>query len=168
MKLFLFVFFLSFSVGIISQKNHNPKLVLGIVVDQMSYDYLYRFRSHFIEGGFNKFLEKGLNCRNVVYNYVPTYTGPGHASIYTGTTPNNHGIVGNEWYDRSTDNLINCVSDKNSTTIGSSSEEGKASPLNLKTYTITDQLKLTYNKARQAAITNEILEIVGGAEALKG
>lgn len=148
MKLFLFVFFLSFSVGIISQKNHNPKLVIGIVVDQMSYDYLYRFRSHFIEGGFNKFLEKGLNCRNVVYNYVPTYTGPGHASIYTGTTPNNHGIVGNEWYDRSTDNLINCVSDKNSTTIGSSSEEGKASPLNLKTYTITDQLKLTFPNAK--------------------
>ena len=33
---------------------------------------------------------------------------------------------------------------------------------------LRDQLKLTYNKARQAAITNEILEIVGGAEALKG
>ena len=33
---------------------------------------------------------------------------------------------------------------------------------------LRDQLKLTYNKARQAAITNEILEIVGGAEALNG
>jgi len=33
---------------------------------------------------------------------------------------------------------------------------------------LRDQLKLSYNKARQAAITNEILEIVGGAEALKG
>jgi len=33
---------------------------------------------------------------------------------------------------------------------------------------LRNQLKLTYNKARQAAITNEILEIVGGAEALKG
>lgn len=32
---------------------------------------------------------------------------------------------------------------------------------------LRDQLKLTYNKARQASITNEILEIVGGAEALK-
>jgi F-type H+-transporting ATPase subunit gamma len=33
---------------------------------------------------------------------------------------------------------------------------------------LRDQLKLTYNKARQASITNEILEIVGGAEALNG
>ena len=38
----------------------------------------------------------------------------------------------------------------------------------MKAERLRDQLKLSYNKARQAAITNEILEIVGGAEALKG
>ena len=142
-----------FALTTIGQRNIKPKLVVGIVVDQMCYDYLYRFSCHFTEGGFNKFLKKGLNCRNVVYNYVPTYTGPGHASIYTGTTPNNHGIVGNEWYNRQTNNAINCVSDNNSSTIGSISEEGKASPINLKTYTITDQLKMTYPNAKVVSMS---------------
>ncbi|MFY7668118.1 MAG: alkaline phosphatase family protein [Crocinitomicaceae bacterium] len=144
----LFNCFLTFS-----QRNTKPKLVVGIVVDQMCYDYLYRFQHHFSEGGFNKFLNQGLNCRNVVYNYVPTYTGPGHASIYTGTTPNNHGIVGNEWYNRHSNNAINCVSDENSSTIGSDSEEGNASPVNLKTYTITDQLKMTYPNAKVVSMS---------------
>lgn len=136
-----------------AQRNDRPKLVVGIVIDQMCYDYLYRFQNHFSAGGFNKFLKQGLNCRNVVYNYVPTYTGPGHASIYTGTTPCNHGIVGNEWYNRQTNNALNCVSDNNSSTIGSISEEGKASPINLKTYTITDQLKMTYPNAKVVSMS---------------
>ena len=153
MKLIITFFALFFAFTTIGQRNIKPKLVVGIVVDQMCYDYLYRFSCHFTEGGFNKFLKKGLNCRNVVYNYVPTYTGPGHASIYTGTTPNNHGIVGNEWYNRQTNNAINCVSDNNSSTIGSISEEGKASPINLKTYTITDQLKMTYPNAKVVSMS---------------
>jgi predicted AlkP superfamily pyrophosphatase or phosphodiesterase len=153
MKLFLSIFFFSFSVVLNSQTNTKTKLVVGIVVDQMCYDYLYRFQPHFGDVGFNKFLKNGLNCRNVLYNYVPTYTGPGHSSIYTGTTPNNHGIIGNEWYDRSTCSAINCVSDTNSSTIGSISEEGKASPVNLKTYTITDQLKLTYPNSKVIAVS---------------
>jgi predicted AlkP superfamily pyrophosphatase or phosphodiesterase len=153
MKLIITFFALFFALTTFGQRNINPKLVVGIVVDQMCYDYLYRFSCHFTEGGFNKFLKKGLNCRNVVYNYVPTYTGPGHASIYTGTTPNNHGIVGNEWYNRQTNNAINCVSDNNSSTIGSISEEGKASPINLKTYTITDQLKMTYPNAKVVSMS---------------
>ena len=74
----------------------TPKIIVGIVVDQMCYDYLYRFQHHFSTDGFNRFLNRGVNCRNTNYNYVPTYTGPGHASIYTGTTPYNHGIVANE------------------------------------------------------------------------
>jgi predicted AlkP superfamily pyrophosphatase or phosphodiesterase len=153
MKLIITFFALFFALTTIGQRNIKPKLVVGIVVDQMCYDYLYRFSCHFTEGGFNKFLKKGLNCRNVVYNYVPTYTGPGHASIFTGTTPNNHGIVGNEWYNRQTNNAINCVSDNNSSTIGSISEEGKASPINLKTYTITDQLKMTYPNAKVVSMS---------------
>jgi predicted AlkP superfamily pyrophosphatase or phosphodiesterase len=153
MKLIITFFALFFALTTFGQRNIKPKLVVGIVVDQMCYDYLYRFSCNFTEGGFNKFLKKGLNCRNVVYNYVPTYTGPGHASIYTGTTPNNHGIVGNEWYNRQTNNAINCVSDNNSSTIGSISEEGKASPINLKTYTITDQLKMTYPNAKVVSMS---------------
>jgi predicted AlkP superfamily pyrophosphatase or phosphodiesterase len=78
----------------------------------MCYEYLYRYQDKFSENGFLKIMsQEGTNCRNTLYNYVPTYTGPGHASIYTGTTPNNHGIVGNDWYDREKNRLVNCVED---------------------------------------------------------
>ena len=86
--------------GSFAQQADSPKLVVGIVVDQMCYEYLYRYYDKFCDGGFRKLMDHGTNCRNTVFNYLPTYTGPGHASIYTGTTPSNHGIVGNEWYSR--------------------------------------------------------------------
>ena len=74
----------------------QPKLVVGIVVDQMKMEYLYRFSNDFSENGFKRLMHDGFTYHNLHYNYMPTYTGPGHASIYTGTTPALHGIVGNE------------------------------------------------------------------------
>jgi predicted AlkP superfamily pyrophosphatase or phosphodiesterase len=131
-----------------------PKIVVGIVVDQMCYDYLYRFQHNYSTKGFKKIMSKGSNCRNVEYNYIPTYTGPGHASIYTGTTPNNHGIVANAWYDRSLKTIVNCVGDSKSSCIGASgSIYGNCSPHRLKTYTLTDQLKMTYPKSKVISIS---------------
>lgn len=144
-----------FSIGIVlmsffgfTQKTSSPKLIVGIVIDQMCYDYLYRYQGEFGENGFQKIMEKGTNCRNVHYNYVPTFTGPGHASIYTGTTPNNHGIVANDWFERESNKLINCVDDAAVESVGTNSSDGLCSPHHLKTNTITDQLKLTYPKAK--------------------
>ena len=73
----------------------QPKLVLGIVVDQMRYDYITRFWNHYGEGGFKRLINNGFNCKNNHFNYAPTSTGPGHTSVYTGTTPATHGIIGN-------------------------------------------------------------------------
>lgn len=128
--------FLVFSLVInfyFSQIAKSPKLIVGVIVDQMCYDYLYRFQPHFGKDGFKKLMQKGINCRNTHFNYIPTYTAPGHASIYTGTTPNNHKIVANDWFSRKRNEAVNCVDDS----------LGK-SPFNLKALTITDQLKLTY------------------------
>lgn len=144
-----FIFFCSF---LFAQKQ-TPKLVIGIVVDQMSYDYLYRFYPHFSKNGFRRLMDKGTNFRNVNYNYVPTYTGPGHASIYTGTTPSNHGIVANDWYMKSMNTEVNCVSDDGVQTVGSSSEFGKCSPRFLRANTITDQLKLTYPNSKVIGVS---------------
>ena len=141
---FLLVLFATFAVA---QKD-SPKLVVGIVVDQMRYDYLYRFQDKFCEGGFKKLMKEGSNCKNTMYNYVPTYTAPGHASIYTGTTPNNHGIVGNDWYSRTLSKTINCVEDTNVRTVGAENMSGFCSPKNLKVNTVTDQLKLTYKESK--------------------
>lgn len=136
-----------------SQQFDSPKLVVGIVVDQMCYEYLYRYYDKFCDGGFRMLMDEGTNCRNVRYNYIPTYTGPGHASIYTGTTPSNHGIVGNEWYSREDHAEVNCVEDSSVMTVGSTSTYGKFSPARLKANTITDQLKLTYPKAKVVSMS---------------
>jgi len=141
------IFCLFIALNIHSQLQ-KPKIIVGIVVDQMCYDYLYRFQGKFTQSGFRKIMLNGTNCRNTNYNYVPTYTGPGHASIYTGTTPDNHGIVGNEWYERDAKTSVNCVTDNQYKSIGTNSSEGNRSPKTLKTYTITDQLKLTYPAAK--------------------
>ncbi len=148
MKTSLLLAALCFALIGTAQKKDAPKLIVGIVVDQMCYEYLYRFQDQFGKDGFKLFMDKGTNVRNTLYNYVPTYTGPGHASIYTGTTPENHGIVANEWYERETSKIVNCVDDLNKQTVGSESNYGQRSPKNLKTFTVTDQLKLTYPEAR--------------------
>lgn len=121
------------------------KLVVGIVVDQMRYDYLFRFADKFSSGGFNRLLANGYLCRNANYSYVPTHTAPGHASIYTGTGPSVHGIIGNEWFDRNSEKNIYCVGDTDVKAVGTTSISGKMSPKNLFSTTFSDELRLSSN-----------------------
>ncbi|MCL4115123.1 UNVERIFIED_CONTAM: hypothetical protein GTU68_033144 [Idotea baltica] len=122
--------------------NTSPKLVVGIVVDQMRYDYLTRFWNHYEEGGFKRMINEGFNCKNNHYNYAPTNTGPGHTSVYTGTTPATHGIISNNWYDKDSGTSVYCAADDSYTTVGSNSDAGKMSPHRMLTTTITDELRL--------------------------
>jgi predicted AlkP superfamily pyrophosphatase or phosphodiesterase len=121
----------------------SPKLVVGIVVDQMRYDYIYRYWNKFGEDGFKRLVNEGFSCKNTAYNYVPTYTGPGHASVYTGTTPAIHGIIGNIWYDRVKGKKVYCTEDPTVKGIGSDSHSSQMSPALMLATTITDQLRLS-------------------------
>ncbi|MFY7671422.1 alkaline phosphatase PafA [Tenacibaculum sp. MEBiC06402] len=148
----LIVFFLSIIFFGCTEKQHkhkkskdNPKLIIGIVVDQMRYDYLYRFNSKYGDGGFKRLLNNGFSLENAHYNYIPTYTAVGHTSIFTGTTPDNHGIISNHWYDKYQKKVIYCVDDSSYQTVGNESDGGKKSPKRLFTTTVTDQLKLAQN-----------------------
>ena len=128
------------------QAQERPKLVVGIVVDQMKMEYLYRFSSDFSNDGFKRLMGNGYTFQNMHYNYMPTYTAPGHASIYTGTTPSVHGIVSNEWFSRKLGKEMYCTDDADVTTIGDGTkEEGEMSPKNLLTTTITDELRMGTN-----------------------
>lgn len=124
------------------QLRAKPKLVVGIVVDQMRYDYLTRFYSHYGEGGFKRMINKGFNCKNNHFNYAPTSTGPGHASVYTGTTPATHGIIGNNWYDKVSDETVYCAGDDSYDSVGSESDAGQMSPHRMTVTTISDELRL--------------------------
>ena len=67
----------------------QPKLVVQVVVDQMRADYLMRFNNQFSsDGGFRTLLDEGMHFRNTHYNYIPTYTGPGHATVLPGLRQN--------------------------------------------------------------------------------
>ncbi|HEX8428791.1 alkaline phosphatase PafA [Hymenobacter sp.] len=123
----------------------RPKLIVGIVVDQMRYDYLYRYWSKYGSNGFRRLLGEGFSYENAHYNYVPTYTGPGHASIYTGTTPSVHGIVGNNWFVREEGKATYVTDDKTVQPVGGTAAAGQQSPRHMLTSTITDELRLATN-----------------------
>ncbi|MCX6351121.1 MAG: alkaline phosphatase family protein [Bacteroidetes bacterium] len=124
----------------------TPKLVVAIVVDQMRYDFLYKYSEKYGDSGIKRLLNEGYNCRNTHYNYCPTYTGPGHASIFTGTTPSVHGIIGNEWFDRTEEVNYYCVGDASQKMVGTGKDNGgKLSPDNLLVGTIGDELQLYSN-----------------------
>jgi predicted AlkP superfamily pyrophosphatase or phosphodiesterase len=127
-------------------QNTQPKLVVGIVVDQMRQEYLYRFESKFGDGGFRRLMGNGFMLTNAHYNYVPTYTGPGHASIYSGTTPATHGIIGNDWWDKNLKKEVNCVGDDRYQPVGNPEGNGDVSPWRLLSSTITDELKISTQK----------------------
>ncbi len=129
-----------------AQSNSKPKLVVGIVVDQMRYDYIYKYWDTYGEGGFKRLVKEGFFCRNTNFNYIPTYTAPGHASIYTGTTPAVHGIIGNNWYDRKSNKSIYCTEDNSYRTVGSTTTAGQMSPHYMLTTSICDELRLSNNK----------------------
>jgi predicted AlkP superfamily pyrophosphatase or phosphodiesterase len=128
-----------------SKSLDRPKLVVGIVVDQMRYDYLYRYWNKYGNGGFRRLLGEGFSYENGHYNYVPTYTGPGHASIYTGTTPSVHGIVGNNWLVREEGKGTYVTEDKTVQPVGGTASAGQMSPRHMLTSTITDELRLATN-----------------------
>ncbi|MEY2830384.1 MAG: hypothetical protein RIQ33_2242 [Bacteroidota bacterium] len=147
MKKYFALFNLVFAFNLLAnaQELKRPKLVVGIVVDQMRYDYLYRYWNKYGDGGFKRLIKQGVNCENVHYNYMPTYTGPGHSSIYTGTTPSVHGITGNNWWSKINNKETYCADDSTVYGVGTNTKAGKMSPRNLVTTTITDELKLATN-----------------------
>jgi len=142
MKYLLYFFCVFTFVKIGYSQTQKPKLVVGIVVDQMRYDYLNRFYNKYEEGGFKRMMREGFNCKNNHFNYIPTYTGPGHASIYTGTTPKYHGIIANDWYDKVSKKMTYCAGDNTRSSVGTESSAGKMSPHRMSTTTFGDENRL--------------------------
>ena len=143
-RFFLFLLVLM-SAHLLRAQSPKPKIVVGIVVDQMRWDYLYKYKDRYGDDGFNRLLSKGFSCENTIITHLPTYTAVGHAGIYTGSIPAFHGIVGNNWFDKQSGKMVYCTQDSTVQTIGSKSDAGKMSPANMQTTTITDELKLSNN-----------------------
>ena len=115
-----------------AQTLQRPKLVVGIVIDQMRWDYLYRYYDRYAaNGGFKRMLNNGFACESTFIPYAPTVTAPGHASIYTGSVPAVHGITGNFWWDREQMRSVYCTEDNwhalvlFSTVVNNSTQDGE-------------------------------------------
>lgn len=134
--------------GITATKNNaKPKLVVGIVVDQMRWDYINKFKQFFTtQNGFMRFVTEGASCNNNIIPYVPTVTACGHTAVYTGSVPAIHGITGNSWYDNVLQKTVYCVEDNSVQSVGvENNPAGKMSPLNVWTTTLGDELKMATN-----------------------
>lgn len=123
----------------------KPRLIVGIVVDQMRYDYLTRYWHRYGNDGFRKLYREGHAFTNTHFNYVPTYTGPGHASIYSGCTPSAHGIISNNWYDRKQRKVVYVTDDSLVKGAGTMGAAGKMSPRPMISTTISDELRIASN-----------------------
>jgi len=143
--LIAFIFTSNFLFAQQIKKEQRPKLVVGIVVDQMRWDYLYRYYDRYGEGGFKRLLNDGFSCENTFINYLPSYTAVGHTVIFTGSIPAIDGIVGNDWIDQISGKSWYCTEDTAEQTVGAAGKAGQMSPNNLLVSTITDELRLASN-----------------------
>ncbi len=128
-----------------AQTASKPKLIVGLVVDQMRWDFLYRFYDRYSAGGFKRMLGDGFSCENTFIPFTPTYTAPGHACVYTGSVPSLNGIVGNNWYDKRTKQVVYCTDDSTVKSVGTNSIAGEMSPRHMWSTTVTDELRISNN-----------------------
>ncbi len=133
-----------------TKKGLPPKLIVAITVDQMRADYLTRYNEGFGEDGFRRFYDEGFAAMDHHFSYAPTYTGPGHASIATGTTPAVHGIIGNNWYSRAESRSVYCAEDASTLAVGMPNTDigskGQMSPHRMASSTWADELKLHFTQ----------------------
>ncbi len=125
----------------------QPKLVVGVVVDQMAYEFLYRYMPLYKDQGFKRLVKEGYSCENTHYNYIPTYTGPGHASIYTGSVPALNGVVSNDWFNERSGGFVYVTDDTSVAMVGGNGIGSKMSPKNMVATTITDMLQMSNQSA---------------------
>jgi hypothetical protein len=151
----------------VANENTPPRLAVVISVDQCRADYLVRFRPYFSQGGFRRLLEQGADFRDAHQRHAATATAPGHATILSGVSPSEHGIIANEWFDFSAGRLVGAVEDPAAPLIGAAPVTGpvlpggadaemSGSPRAFRASTVGDQLKLRYGaSSRVIALANK-------------
>ena len=120
----------------------KPALVIGIVVEQLRFDQVERFRDKLSENGLKKMINEGTFFRNASFDYMLTQSAPGFSTISTGTEPSYHGITSDSWYLPLKNEFIYCTKDVSVNPVGGSYESGLHSPVNLNASTFADELKI--------------------------
>jgi hypothetical protein len=124
----------------------QPRLVIGIVVEQLKFDQLEKFREKLGDNGIKKLINEGTYFKNASFDYMLTQSAPGHATISTGAEPSFHGITSDNWYLPLRNELIYCTRDIDVNPVGGSFESGLNSPVNLQASTFSDELEMATNQ----------------------
>jgi predicted AlkP superfamily pyrophosphatase or phosphodiesterase len=154
-------------------KVEKPKLILVISIDQFRADYLQKFSHLFLPqtsgkkvGGFNYLMQKGAYFSHAEYGLLQNMTGPGHATILSGSYAYQNGIPNNDWYNSETQKFVYCAEDQSQKTVGAnpSSPHVGTSPKNLIGTTFGDELKNAYpdSKVISIALKDRSAILMGG------
>lgn len=146
-RIFSIIYFVLVTLTLSAQSAYippdKPRLVIGIIVEQLRYDQLERMRDILPDNGIKRMVNEGTYFRNASYDYLLTQAAPGYATISSGTSPAMHGITSDTWFHPFTDQMIFCVQDPNSSPVGGSFETGLFSPANLLSSTFADELQMS-------------------------
>jgi hypothetical protein len=158
--------FLGFS-GICQEKisEKKPKLIIGIIIDQMRYDMIQKYWGKYENNGFKRLVGEGTVCRNVYYNSLVSRSCVSYTTIATGANPSVHGIISDDWYLRVSDKIIHCTRDTSVRSLGGTFEGGMHSPRNVLVTTIGDELRFTTDKtAKVIAVSLDVSNsvLIGG------
>ena len=114
-----------------AETSKTPKVVMGIVIENMRPDYVQRYWNKFEPGGFKKLYTQGAVCTNVRLTQQVQNYASGTATLFTGVNPSMHGIINKNWYDKFKEKETECTEDSYYITVGSDTKAGNASPKKL-------------------------------------
>ncbi len=130
----------------------RPKLVVGIVVNHLPVDFLYRYNKELKSGGFKRLATQGINCKNTQFSYQYSQSATDNASIFTGTTPAYHGIIGKGWFNRTSGKVEFAATDEKTTIVGNNTVAKGKSPKKMLATTIGDKLKMVQAQSQVIGI----------------
>jgi len=120
-----------------------PRLVVVITVDGLPQEQVLKYRDQLTPGGFQRLLRDGAWFANAHHGHATTYTAVGHAAILTGAYPYRHGVVGNDWWDRTAQQRMYCCADPTSQLLDEPTKANAGtSPRNLQVTTVGDELRI--------------------------
>ncbi len=126
-----------------SQRRLHPRLIVGIVVEQMRYDFISRYWEKFSDNGIKRLVKQGIVFHNAGYDYLNPNSVASLASLATGAHPNVHGIIGKQWYDRINKVIVDCALDPETFVVGKKQLEYGGSPKKILAQSFSDQLSLS-------------------------
>lgn len=129
----------------------TPRLVVLLSVDQMRASYLDRYASLYT-GGLKRLREGGMVFENAHHEHGLTLTAPGHATLSTGCYPQRHGIIANDFFNRTTKKMQYAVEDPKVRMVGVEESGPSHSPVSLMVPGIGDWLKKDHRQSKVYAV----------------